>query len=265
MKKFFLFSGLLVLFCLMFSCSKSTPTTPTPTPTPTPVVPTVSSITVTSSGTQIVVGQNMQFTATATMSNGTTRAGVGTWGSDATAQATVNAASGLVTGVSAGLAHIYFNDTSNIAANTQGSKDTMNVQGPKDTSVVQGSKLIEVRVLWSAKGAGDNVFDMPKTVTRVKITGTYTGYSSNFIVHIGGNYVVNELLGTGWGQTYFSGTYATTGGTVEILYSSGVAWTFTEVAPANVLSQMDSVRRWPTPRTGNREYEIYKREAAARR
>jgi hypothetical protein len=73
------------------------------------------------------------------------------------------------------------------------------------------------------------VFDMPTYVTRVRITGSYSGYSSNFIVHIGGRSVVNELLGTGWGPTTFDGTYATSGGVTETLHSSGVAWSFTEV------------------------------------
>jgi len=83
--------------------------------------------------------------------------------------------------------------------------------------------------LWTKTGVGDTVFDMPTTISRVKITGDYTSHSSNFIVHIGGHYVVNELLGTSWGQTHFEGTYLTTGGVTEILSSSGVSWSFTEV------------------------------------
>lgn len=82
---------------------------------------------------------------------------------------------------------------------------------------------------WSHGGTGDNVFDMPRTVSRVKITGDYTRNSSNFVVYIAGDLVVNELLGTGWHVTHFEGTYLTGGGTVEVKQSSGVNWTFTEV------------------------------------
>jgi len=83
--------------------------------------------------------------------------------------------------------------------------------------------------LFSRSGSGDTVFDMPTTVGRIKITADYRSNSSNFIVHIAGRGVVNELLGTAWNQTHFEGTYVTTGGVVEILFSSGVAWTFAEI------------------------------------
>lgn len=82
---------------------------------------------------------------------------------------------------------------------------------------------------WSISGQSDNVFDMPRTVSRVKITGDYTKNSSNFVVYIDGDLIVNELLGTGWSQTHFEGTYLTGGGVVQIELSSGVRWSFTEV------------------------------------
>jgi hypothetical protein len=82
---------------------------------------------------------------------------------------------------------------------------------------------------WTSSGTGDTVFDMPTSVSRVKITGIYTGYSSNFVVRIGGSLVVNELLGTGWERTHFEGTCVTKGGVTEITKSSGVSWSFAEV------------------------------------
>jgi hypothetical protein len=86
------------------------------------------------------------------------------------------------------------------------------------------------RPLFTIAGSGDNVFDMPTTVARVKITGDYPGRTTNFIVKIGGRLVVNELLGSAWPNgAHFEGTYLTSGGVVEITNSSGVAWTFTEV------------------------------------
>jgi hypothetical protein len=70
---------------------------------------------------------------------------------------------------------------------------------------------------------------MPRTVRRVHIIGTYPGVSSNFIVHIDDDLVVNEIIGTSRFPTVSDGTYATNGGEVEITGSSGVSWTFTEV------------------------------------
>lgn len=82
---------------------------------------------------------------------------------------------------------------------------------------------------FSRSGTGDNVFDMPRNVRRVRIQGRYTGFAQNFIVYIAGDLTVNELLGTGFDKTTFDGTYTTTGGVTEIRSSSGVQWTFTEV------------------------------------
>jgi len=201
-KRFFLLSGLMVLLCLMLSCGKGSPTSPTPpTPTPTPI-----SVAVSSPNSTILVGQTEQMTATVTMSDGTTKPGAGTWGSDTMSVATVNQ-SGLVTGIAPGEVNIYFDETGN----------------------GQGAKRLTVRTIWSRSGQGDMVFDMPTYVSRVRIIGTYTGYSSNFIVYVGGHLLVNELLGTGWGTTRYDGTLLTTGGVVEITYSSGVSWSFTEV------------------------------------
>jgi hypothetical protein len=88
------------------------------------------------------------------------------------------------------------------------------------------------RPLWSNTGTGDMVFDMPADVARVHVTATYIGYSSNFVVWIGGTrtLLVNELIGTGWGTTTYDGVLLTGGGgVVSITNSSGVAWSFTEV------------------------------------
>jgi len=75
------------------------------------------------------------------------------------------------------------------------------------------------------------VFDLPTRVTRIRIEGTFTGRSSNFIVRIGANStVVNEILGTANQRTGFAGTFVIAGGsTVQISRFSGVLWTFTEI------------------------------------
>lgn len=78
-------------------------------------------------------------------------------------------------------------------------------------------------------GSGDNVFNLPSSIVRVKITADYTGFASNFIVQIGNSLLVNELMGTGFNETHFEGTYLNPGGAVQITHSSGVSWSFTEV------------------------------------
>lgn len=84
--------------------------------------------------------------------------------------------------------------------------------------------------LWTVSGTGNNVFDKPLHVTRVRITGAFSGHSSNFIVRCGGSLLVNELLGTGWGPTTYSGVHATPNCTqIQITNSTQVSWTFTEV------------------------------------
>ena len=81
--------------------------------------------------------------------------------------------------------------------------------------------------LFTKSGFGNSVFDMPTTVTRVRIQGTWNRtQTSNFIVHIGGRSVVNEILRD---SITYDGTHLTTGGVVEIVNSGAIAWTFTEV------------------------------------
>jgi hypothetical protein len=86
------------------------------------------------------------------------------------------------------------------------------------------------RDLFRRSGTGDSVFDMPADVARIHIIGSYSGSSSNFIVRIGGRLIVNELVGTFWGQPRYDGTLLTGGGgVVAITNSSGVNWSFEEV------------------------------------
>lgn len=310
MKRLFLFSSLLVLFCLMFSCKgPTTPEKPSPTAT---------SVTVSSPNSTIVIGQTEQMTATVRMSDGTTKTATGTWGSDTPSVAAVDQ-SGLVTAIAAGNATIYidvntagiiklnsmYSTTSTTNQNTMGGtadiknfKATRSLRGKKGfdetvslsteegvlatelaterlrstgelnaTGNLRGVKLMTVRKIWSRSGWGDMVFDMPTYVSRVRIIGTYTGYSSNFIVYVGGDLLVNELLGTGWGTTRYDGTLLTSGGIVEIKYSSGVWWSFTEVPVTTAIT--NTTRRIPRfigqSISGNREYEIYKRVAAGKK
>lgn len=81
---------------------------------------------------------------------------------------------------------------------------------------------------WTRSGTGNTVFDMPSYFTRVRIQGRWLQRdTSNFIVHIGGHFVVNEILRT---TITYDGIHLTEGGGVtEIVDSAAIAWTFTEI------------------------------------
>jgi hypothetical protein len=103
--------------------------------------------------------------------------------------------------------------------------------------------------IFSASGSGNTVLDIPDAVLRMRITGSYTANSSNFVIWIGPRNVacgvviaagchllVNELLGTAWGQTFYDATVLTGSGgsssttdSLTVQLSSGVSWTLTEV------------------------------------
>lgn len=103
--------------------------------------------------------------------------------------------------------------------------------GPDPVPIVVPTPVPTPVPLFVRSGSGDTVFDLPARVQRIRIQATYAEFSSNFIVHIGGSHIVNELLGTFWNATTFDGTYVVpaSGRTVEITHSTGVQWTFTEV------------------------------------
>lgn len=97
------------------------------------------------------------------------------------------------------------------------------------TNTIQ-TTAVGIGPLFSRSGVGDDVFDVPSYVSRVRITGTYNGNSSNFIMRIGGRGVINELLGTFWGQTSFAGNYLLEAtGAATVTNSSGVSWSITEI------------------------------------
>ncbi len=198
----------------------TSPPAPSPTPTPTPTPVTLASLTVTGPGctaspglfegvcATTSVGGTIQLAARAAMSDGSTQdvTDRSTWASNRAAIATVTAA-GLVTFRAPGDADV-----------------TATYQGR-----VAGQTIHVDPAIWGRSGSGDNVFDMPTYILRVRVIADCPGSSSNFIVYIGGRLIVNELVGRSWGQPHFEGTYLTTGGVVEIKHSSGVSWSLTEV------------------------------------
>jgi hypothetical protein len=85
--------------------------------------------------------------------------------------------------------------------------------------------------VFTTRGTGANVFTLPPFATRIRVDASYGGFCENFVVQVSGRLVVNEILGTcssGSGRT-FTGTYAVTPGQVAVTFSTGIAWTVTEV------------------------------------
>jgi len=83
--------------------------------------------------------------------------------------------------------------------------------------------------VFTKTGTGDTAFDIPSSVTKIRIEAT-TSSSTNFIVQIDGRLFVSEFLGGAQNSQSFDRTFSLQGGGhVEIIGSSGAKWTFTEV------------------------------------
>ncbi len=100
---------------------------------------------------------------------------------------------------------------------------------------------------WERSGIGEEIFDLPVHIERIRIEGEFSGFSENFVVWCGspsdrGGLLVNELLGTGWRETRYIGIHSarrTYGGRGEPcreldVGDAGVRWTVSEIeAPSN--------------------------------
>ena len=203
-------SLMLALLVTAGACGGSnTPTEPSTPPPPPPV--TVTSLAVSGSGCAnggtCVAPGNITLTATATRSDGTTAnvTSQATWSSTAPSVATVSN-TGVVTVLNTG--------ATDVLASFQGRS---------------GGVTVAVPAPWTMSGSGNTVFNMPTFVSRVRIRGVWNGQqTSNFIVRINGSLVVNEILRDTPGRT-FEGVYVTGGGVVEIVSSTFISWTFTQV------------------------------------
>lgn len=111
------------------------------------------------------------------------------------------------------------------------SADRYNSRSQSVTASTSQRVDLELTPFFRRTGSGAQVFDMPTGVSRVRIVGSYPGFCENFVVRIGGRLVVNEILGTcsvAVGPR-IDGTYATTGGVVEVTRSSGVSWEIEQI------------------------------------
>lgn len=87
--------------------------------------------------------------------------------------------------------------------------------------------------IFTRTGTGNQVFDMPSSVSRVHVTARITNNSNcqNFIMRRNSLSFVNVILGTcsvADSQTY-DGTHQVSGGVIDTVSSEGVTWTVTEL------------------------------------
>ena len=112
-----------------------------------------------------------------------------------------------------------YNGTLTINANQTGGQNTINFTG---------RGVFPDRPLFARSGAGNTVFDLPPAVSRMLIRGRWTGRdTSNFIVHLDGRSLINEILRT---SINYEGVHAINGGrTIEIVSSGAIEWSFQEI------------------------------------
>ena len=102
-----------------------------------------------------------------------------------------------------------------------------------NTTPASGRGVAAPRPNFSRTAGGNTVFDMPGDVVRLRIFGRWSGRgTSNFIVHINGRSVVNEILrdrGTYEGVHIVPSAPRTQNSVAEIVSSSEIVeWRFTE-------------------------------------
>lgn len=90
---------------------------------------------------------------------------------------------------------------------------------------------------FSQSGIGDTVFTLPASVGIVRIQATFSGTSSNFVVKVAENLIVNTIIGTTRNPSSHDGTYVVAaGGQVEISNSNGVSWTVSSTTAGSTSS-----------------------------
>jgi hypothetical protein len=212
----------LALIIGLSACGSSSPTTPTTTA--------VTRI-ITVSGDLAFGGVNFSDSPTRTFTIGNSGSGTLTFtslsavGGTGSAGFTASPTSGTVAAGSIQTVTVRFTPT--IAQFYSNVLTVVGDQTSGNAAINASGSGINNTPLFARTGFGNTVFDMPTTVTRVRIQGTWNRtQTSNFIVHIGGRSVVNEILRD---SINYEGTHLTTGGVVEIVSSGSITWTFTEV------------------------------------
>jgi hypothetical protein len=228
---------------LTVACSKS-PTSPA-TPTPTSTATKILSVSGTLAFGTIQAGSSVTATLHLTNDGNTTLTVTGLTGStDLTGVFVASWTSGPIAPGATQDVLITFSPAAAVTYS-----GTLQVNGDQtggsNTVAFLGTGTLDGVPLFSQTGTGDTVFDMPLYVATVQVVGTYAGTSANFVVWIGptnsacGIVILSDggcrrlviaLLGTSIGPTVYDATVLTGGGgRVQVVKSSGVAWSMTEV------------------------------------
>lgn len=206
--------GVIALVVAVSACGGKSPTAPTTTPPPAtqpppaPPAPTLVSMT----GIVQAVGGARLSGATVTILDG----------ANAGRTTTTNSNGEFVFGdLQRGDANL-----SARAPNYDEVRGGFNIDGTRNPTFT-----LKTTVPWSRSGTGANVLDMPTYIERVRIVGTYRGRCENFVIWIGRDLVVNDILGTCSvaDSANYDGTHQVTGGVVRVEESTAIAWSITEV------------------------------------
>lgn len=224
---------MLALILGLTACGgKSTPTSPGTTPPPAPTVTKIINIFGSMNFGGVGLGSSLTNQLTVQNQGNTTLSITGLTGSGGIT-AVIVATPTNFTVPPGGEQRISLRFTPAAVTNYSG---TITVNGDQtsggNTIQFSGNGNLDGVPIFTRSGNGVTVFDMPTYVRRVRIVGTFTGSCQNFIVHIAGAFIVNEILGScsiGIGTRYDGTHLIAGGGAVEVLNASGVAWTFTEV------------------------------------
>lgn len=187
-------------------CNSKSPTSPTPVATPSPAPPAPQPPAVV---TVTVAGVLTDAHSSRPVGGATVRIGSAQSSTDGNGYFSLG-------GVSPGDATI-----TATAANYNTASERFTV-GTTDTR-----RDLRIVPFWTHSGIGNTVFDMPNYVQRVRIQGVWNRQStSNFIVRLRGLSLINEILRES--ITYDGVHLVTGGGTVQIVSSAQIAWTFTQ-------------------------------------
>lgn len=220
-----------VVLLMLAACGSKSPTQPSPTPPTTPTPSRIFVLEGTLDYGDLSIGQSSTLTLRIRNTGNSPLAINGITGNNSiTAVLKANWTSGTIAAGSAQDVAFVFTPTEARAYSA-----TITINGDQtsgaNTIAMSGRGSLAGVPIFSRAGNGNTVFDMPTYIRRVRIQGNFTGRCQNFAVKIGGDLLVNEILGTcsiAIGRSY-DGTHTTVGGVVEVTISSGVNWTMTEV------------------------------------
>jgi hypothetical protein len=103
-----------------------------------------------------------------------------------------------------------------------------NAQGVAWTVVATQLAAAPTGATFSLSGQGDSVFLLPPRAANYRITASFPGPGSNFVVYADRRLVINTIVGTRQSPATADGTYALPAGAlVEVVDAPGVSWQVT--------------------------------------